>query len=357
MPTIKYEGPGLDTIKKGIHTSIILTKDELNSMLPGATRTTSTRDATDAALLGTIFPWNQTERRYSLLQGDILIAGTPTVIRFDMSTGIISIKTGLRYGEKIKFIFDAEIDDENFIKPEDFEYKVTYVDYDLLISTSPIGKDLSKLTLEQLKTRHQQSLDGMVVEYHKSLQAGKISTFFFNRVRDQIRNRQSVPPKPDPTIKGFKHVPLTFLETEQEFELLREFIAEANGAEIWLEREMGQLVRAMVTGYYIMVMSLMRRFIEIPPQEVAGDTRNGILKEFQIPTTYKYNGVVNVMDNRVFKLVTTPHEKREFTRHVGRWLVRGHWRTYETGKKIWIDQYEKGKPDAEASDRIYKNLV
>lgn len=356
METSKHQGPGMDTIKKGIHTTILLTMEEFVGMSPAALKHTSAKEAINASLTE-IFTWNQVERRYSLLQGDVFVEGTPSMIRFDVSTGAIKLMAGVSINNKIQPILEIKVNDVDFHSASDFKYDIIFSDEDTMLRLSPIGQNLSKLTLGELEKRHQKSLDDMLVLYHKNLQAGNISTFFFNRVKDLIRHRNSVPPKPDPTIKGFKYTPLTYTESEEEYELLREFISEANGAEAWLKRELAELVHATATGYYIMLMSLMRRFVEIPPQEVAGETKKNILSSLKIPTTYKYNGKVNLMDNRVFKLTTTAHEKKEFIRHIGRWLVRGHWRRVpESDKRIWINQYEKGKPDAEASDRIYTNV-
>lgn len=94
---------------------------------------------------------------------------------------------------------------------------------------------------------------------------------------------------------------------------------------------------------YLLLLYVMKRFVDRPMQEVAGDTREKLVREHGITATYKYNGKVNLVDNRVYKSTGTPSEKKEFIRHIGRWLVRGHWRKYEDGKTIWIEQYEKGE--------------
>lgn len=48
-------------------------------------------------------------------------------------------------------------------------------------------------------------------------------------------------------------------------------------------------------------------------------------------------------------------EKREYSRHVHAWTVRGHWRFYKkTGKKVWIDGYVKGNKDEEIQQKIYE---
>lgn len=44
--------------------------------------------------------------------------------------------------------------------------------------------------------------------------------------------------------------------------------------------------------------------------------------------------------------------KGDITRHTDAWLVSGHWRTYKSGKKVWIDSFTKG--NGEISKKIYK---
>jgi hypothetical protein len=44
--------------------------------------------------------------------------------------------------------------------------------------------------------------------------------------------------------------------------------------------------------------------------------------------------------------------KGDITRHTDAWLVSGHWRTYKSGKRVWIDSYTKG--DGEISKKIYR---
>ncbi|GCD12716.1 hypothetical protein [Clostridium tagluense] len=41
----------------------------------------------------------------------------------------------------------------------------------------------------------------------------------------------------------------------------------------------------------------------------------------------------------------TEEEKREYERHTFGWTVRGHWRTYQSGEKIWIKPQVRGDKD------------
>jgi len=103
------------------------------------------------------------------------------------------------------------------------------------------------------------------------------------------------------------------------------------------------------------VFILMYHFVKERPQEVGGETRDRYIKDTGIKTSYKYNGKINVLDNRVYKLTTTVAEKKEYMRHIGRWVVRGHWRTYEDGKIIWINEYLKGDGKVENREYVFEN--
>lgn len=53
--------------------------------------------------------------------------------------------------------------------------------------------------------------------------------------------------------------------------------------------------------------------------------------------TYIYKKVYKVLD------VVENKEKRDYNRVAESWRVRGHWRKYKSGKKVWINGYSKGK--------------
>ena len=53
--------------------------------------------------------------------------------------------------------------------------------------------------------------------------------------------------------------------------------------------------------------------------------------------TYIYKKVYKILD------VKPNEEKRKYTRIAESWRVRGHWRKYKSGKKVWINGYSKGK--------------
>lgn len=43
---------------------------------------------------------------------------------------------------------------------------------------------------------------------------------------------------------------------------------------------------------------------------------------------------------------------REYSRHMESWQVRGHWRYYKSGKKVWIESYTKGHNNKEEVEGI-----
>ncbi|NFT91678.1 hypothetical protein FDF86_04510 [Clostridium botulinum] len=49
----------------------------------------------------------------------------------------------------------------------------------------------------------------------------------------------------------------------------------------------------------------------------------------------------------------TEEEKREYERHIFGWTVRGHWREYKSGKKIWIKPQIRGDKE-QMESKIYE---
>lgn len=48
-----------------------------------------------------------------------------------------------------------------------------------------------------------------------------------------------------------------------------------------------------------------------------------------------------------------PVDPRPFTRHIESWGVRGHWRTYKNGKKIWIKPQVRGVKEVAPHSKVY----
>ena len=55
--------------------------------------------------------------------------------------------------------------------------------------------------------------------------------------------------------------------------------------------------------------------------------------------------VLDVVENK---------EKRDYNRVAESWRVRGHWRQYKSGKKVWIEEHTKGKKEVEQDTQEYK---
>lgn len=50
-------------------------------------------------------------------------------------------------------------------------------------------------------------------------------------------------------------------------------------------------------------------------------------------------------------------EKRSYERKIENWTARGHWRTYKSGKKIWIAPQNRKAKDAVSDKKVKKNYV
>ena len=66
-------------------------------------------------------------------------------------------------------------------------------------------------------------------------------------------------------------------------------------------------------------------------------SKNGKKNKKNRGKTYIYKKVYKILD------VKPNEEKRKYTRIAESWRVRGHWRKYKSGKKVWINGYSKGK--------------
>lgn len=355
MPTIKHKGPGLNTIGKGIQTSIIIGKDDLNELWPGFHVMDETPES--ETFLKQLMEWVRTERRYSLLQGSMHFIDMPfkTILYFDVSGQVIKLR--LHNGKRL--IFDVDIDDEELQSLEDISFTENYLDNNIMIeylNKTHFRDDNNLLQSAEEERRLLMKMRDKTINVTRLKYKARMFT------REQMHERLSIinhwynfainesnvnDPIPE-TLEGedpeVSRIRSTFLTIKQFLHNTEQLVDISS--------------YRLVLHSYVFVMSMMRRFVSNPPQEVAGTTKDKIIGDHGISTTYKYNGVVNVMDNRILKLNTTASEQREFVRHIGRWLVRGHWRTYKSdGRKIWIDQYEKGKHGEPLEDRIYVSLA
>jgi hypothetical protein len=113
--------------------------------------------------------------------------------------------------------------------------------------------------------------------------------------------------------------------------------------------ELIAVTHAMETFYYNTMY-----FMSLKPEEVETD-------KVRVQKVKKNKGKSNkksvtYVTNKIFKVNMkkeyTEEEKREYKRLAEAWTVRGHWRTYKNGKKVWVSGYRKGK--GELTDKEYK---
>lgn len=86
-----------------------------------------------------------------------------------------------------------------------------------------------------------------------------------------------------------------------------------------------------------------RHEVVITEKREVKKSKNGKKKGKKGKKTYIYKKVYKILD------VKPNEEKRKYTRIVESWRVRGHWRQYKSGKKVWIEEHTKGKKE-EAQD-------
>jgi hypothetical protein len=73
----------------------------------------------------------------------------------------------------------------------------------------------------------------------------------------------------------------------------------------------------------------------------------------KVKTIYRYSGYIDLRDNKTYRINVKKDSNepiRDYERHIGSWIVRGHYRTIK-GKRIWIDEHIKG--EGELEKRIY----
>lgn len=79
-------------------------------------------------------------------------------------------------------------------------------------------------------------------------------------------------------------------------------------------------------------------------------------KELKAPGAYSPSSKKkkNYIYKTVYKFKNLNQAERIYNRVSEGWLVRGHWREYKNGNRIWIDSYAKGTPDKVAQEKAYK---
>jgi hypothetical protein len=66
-------------------------------------------------------------------------------------------------------------------------------------------------------------------------------------------------------------------------------------------------------------------------------------------TSYVKKRRIITITNKIFEY-TRKSGIREFIRHAESWGVRGHWRQYKSGKRVWVTPYKKGVGEKEGKE-------
>jgi len=69
------------------------------------------------------------------------------------------------------------------------------------------------------------------------------------------------------------------------------------------------------------------------------------------------NRIVKITKKSIFKINlegVENKEKKQIERHTESWKVRGHWRNFKSGKRVWINEYVKGNKEVNKVSKTYK---
>lgn len=69
---------------------------------------------------------------------------------------------------------------------------------------------------------------------------------------------------------------------------------------------------------------------------------------------------INITDTVIKKInlnSNTNSEKREYNRQIQSWTVRGYWRNYKSGKKVWIEPQTRKAKSSDSKIKIRKNYI
>jgi hypothetical protein len=105
--------------------------------------------------------------------------------------------------------------------------------------------------------------------------------------------------------------------------------------------------------YALMFYASKKEIEEITTQFKASITDKEENDGKKVKTIYRYSGYIDLRDNKTYRINVKKDLNepiRDYERHIGSWIVRGHYRTIK-GKRIWIDEHIKG--EGELEKRIY----
>ena len=105
---------------------------------------------------------------------------------------------------------------------------------------------------------------------------------------------------------------------------------------------------ALALLFYINQLATTRREVKVGTRTLSGiPTKKSSAAATNNKGSVSLPRVVYILNEKGF--VT---RRGDWTRQTDAWSVSGHWRTYKSGKKVWIDGYTKG--EGNATRKVYK---
>lgn len=99
-----------------------------------------------------------------------------------------------------------------------------------------------------------------------------------------------------------------------------------------------------------MVSLLQKGFLSLDKREASNTTR-------KTSTSKPSRNIVRVGVTKSYKrrpLVGNVDNKRQYNRSTDNWEVRGHYRQYKSGKKVWVESFSKGKGKGKDKEYIFR---
>lgn len=96
-------------------------------------------------------------------------------------------------------------------------------------------------------------------------------------------------------------------------------------------------------------------YIEAPKYEVESSERREV--DFSKSKKKGKKSKKIYINKKIYRFSDVPKEKQErspVTRHTEAWDVRGHWRTYKCGKRVWVRPYVKGNVEKLGEKKPYR---
>lgn len=117
----------------------------------------------------------------------------------------------------------------------------------------------------------------------------------------------------------------------------------------------GEYYEKMSNIYYISVCQVIKTFTDMANQDKTLITVNKKVIGKNKKNKLLYNTNYSLSLNNVKKYIYDKNylSKREYKRHTESWNVRGFWRTYKSGKKVWIKPSVRGNKNSKPKNQKY----